>query len=532
MEAAILFLDAILPLRGLWFHEALLTKLSKWPLLPTKLLFPGRTITPRLPGMPPTPVPPTWMTWKEVPVLLAAFLLVFLLYVLALRRLPQHISYRYILYSTILLGITCILIPVVTSQDIFSYIDYARIGVLYHHNPLTNLPKAFPRDPAYPHVFWTRQPSAYGPTWIIITCALQWPLLILFGKDSIVSMLLGLRLFGLAMHLGSTFLVWSISGRLQRLIGSISPQRRILATLAFAWNPLLLFEACVNAHNDATLLLLVLLAVWFLLPKAQATPRSYLLATIMLALATCLKINAVLLFPGLLIFLWASQPRRLQSTVAATLIYTGICVLLYAPFWKGGAILNVLHTNPATELAVNTPADFLTRVYNTLVIILGFPVPPLVASPAEGVFRALSMGSFGILYILLCWRAIRGWRQSPTPVLSFIRWVTLTWLLYCALGTPWFWPWYTVTFFGLYALVEATSQQQTAPVRVLAFSLLSNYCFFAWALHIGFIPGLPHFHWEDFRGLWIWALPLLALPWFLNRAIVQRYLFLRKKPTE
>ncbi len=67
-----------------------------------------------------------------------------------------------------------------------------------------------------------------------------------------------------AMHLGSTQLLWVLSGGLQRLHGSISPRLRALAILAFAWNPLLLFEAAVNAHCDTTILFFVLLALWLL----------------------------------------------------------------------------------------------------------------------------------------------------------------------------------------------------------------------------------------------------------------------------
>lgn len=531
MEAAIFFLDAVLPLRGLWFHEALLTKLSKWPLLPTWLLFPGRAVTPSIQGMPPTFIPPISMTWRQLPALVIAFALVFLIYLVALRRLPEYISSRYVLYSTLLLGITCILIPVVTSNDIFSYIDYARIGVYYHLNPLTTVPHTFLRDPVYPHIYWTYQPSAYGPTWIIITCALQWPLLI-FGPGAIAPMVLALRFFGLAMHLCSTLLIWSISGHLQPLTGAISPRRRILATLAFAWNPLLLFEACVNAHNDATLLVFVLLAVWFLLPRKQESAHSYLLATLMLALATCLKINIVVLFPGLLIFLWVSHLHRVQRIITATAVYLGILIVLYAPFWQGGAVLQVLHTNPATNRAINTLAEFLSALYNSIAVVLGYPAAPSIGSPAETIARLVSMGIFAITYLLLCWRALRTWQQSPTPVLSLIRWMALAWLLYCAIGTPWSWPWYTVIFFGLYALIEATSQHNKAVIRILAFSLLSSYCFSTWGLHDGLVPGLPTFHWESLRGLWIWILPLFALSWFLNRAIVQRYHFLRKKPTE
>jgi hypothetical protein len=90
--------------------------------------------------------------------------------------------------------------------------------------------------------------------------------------------------------------------------------------------------------------------------------------------------------------------------------------------------------------------------------------------------------------------------------------------LYCALGSPWFWSWYLVTFFGLFALVESITpwnnwraQRLPLAVRLLVFSMLSLYCFYAWAPAHTSLPGLPGFAWGDLRGLCIWAIPLLAL---------------------
>src|SRR5689334_11050887 len=53
MECAILLLDAVIPLRGLGlsFHDALLTRLGIWPLLPTLLLFPHLDVIPVLHGV-------------------------------------------------------------------------------------------------------------------------------------------------------------------------------------------------------------------------------------------------------------------------------------------------------------------------------------------------------------------------------------------------------------------------------------------------------------------------------------------------
>src|SRR6266852_5479144 len=581
MAFAILLMDAILPLRDLWFKEALLTQLGSWPVLPSHILFPGWPLIPPVPPMLIKPPGPRFIqSWEQLPLMLGSFVLVFFLYLLALRRLPAQVSRRFLFTSTVLLGFLYILIPIVTSRDLYSYIAYARIGVIYHLNPLTTLPTAICNDKIYDeicnYVYWAHQPSAYGPTWVILTSSLQW-LFTLFGLNYIILMLIALRFLGLAMHLLSTLLIWKISGQLQRPNGIISPATRLRATLAFAWNPLLLFEACVNAHNDTTLLPLILLAVWFLIRAPMAmgpimhswtsvgadlsrpTPiyrpsfshlvrdklapyAPFILAAAMLALATCLKINIVLLVPGLLLYAWTQEPvsGRLKRVVAVTATYTGLILLCYAPFWQGGAILHVLSVNPATYRTINTPADFLGHFYNSIMSDFGSPAERIVHTqglqhatndltdpigyPAERIVNTLSLGIFVIIYMLLCWQVIRR-PCRISNVQGLIRWMAVTWLVYCALGSPWFWPWYIVTFFGLYALIEASpgdgnalfdlvrwpAGTETYFVRLLSFSMLSLYCFFVWGTSNSFVPGLPGFEWSYLSGLWAWVLPLIGV---------------------
>jgi hypothetical protein len=540
MVCAILLMDAILPLRDLWFHEALLTQLGWWPALPSLILFPGWAVIPPIPQIHATGLPLVIHSWEKVPLLFGAFVIVFLIYLQALRRLPSLVTRRFVLNSTILLGILYALIPIVTSPDVFSYIAYARIGVIHHLNPLTTLPTAIGADPIYTYLSWIDQPSAYGPTWVIITSAWQW-IFTSFGIEYILEMMIVLRVQGMVMHLVSTLLIWSISGHFQQVNGNTSSTRRTLATLAFAWNPLLLFEACVNAHSDTTLLTLILLSIWFLTRNAAArsdvrsTPvlgraniqtrfarfatgsyGSIILAAAMLALATCLKINVILFVPGLLLYTWARGPAsdRLKRIVVAGATYTGVFVLLYAPFWQGGAILNVFSVNPATYRSMNSPANFLGHLYNAIAATLGFPIGEPIGSPAERITHTLSMGIFVVIYLLLCWRVIRKPGRIST-VQGLMRWMAVVWLAYCAFGSPWFWPWYIVTFFGLYALIEASAGRgnqgiSTYFVRLLIFSMLTIYCFTAWGPSNSFVPGLPGFEWAYFSGLFVWGLPLVG----------------------
>ena len=593
MVVAILLLNAILSLRDLWFHEATLTQFGNWPVWPSLLLFPNWAIIPPLSFVRENGLPVLSLSWAEFPMLVGAFLGIFLVYYFALRHLPDRISWRFLFLSTIVIGIIYALIPIVTSPDVYSYIAYARMSVFHDLNPLTTLPTAIRSDPIYAYVLWVDQPSAYGPTWAIITSFMQWTL-DRFGIPWIPPMLVALRLLGLAMHLVSVRLIWSITGKLQQLRGYSAPypsRERLRATLAFAWNPLLLFEACVNAHTDTTLLVLILLMIWTLAQSKLAAkklrdaltpppdahkghsyistghphmpgiaimrnvrlaiqystyPMQRVIARIptdlrmpiasasLLALATCLKINIVLFFPGLLVYLWVQAPagKRFRHAAAATISYVGVIVISYAPFWQGGAIFNVFSVNPATYRSINTLAEFFARVYNSVATMFGYPLGESVGSPAERFMHTFTMGIFALIYLLMLWRMVRNRRRLRT-LNNFIYWMAVAWLLYCAIGSPWFWPWYMVTFFGLYALLESSGDMDepddakegsTAQfpwsfrllrtpwtARLLSFSLLTYYCFITWGPAHTFIPGLPGFLWSYLSGVWIWIVPLAGV---------------------
>lgn len=561
MICAILLMDAILPLRNLWFHESTLTQLGSWPVIPSLVLFPGWIVIPPIRQTHVTGIPDILPSWGTLVLLVGAFIIVFLTYIFALRRLPTCISRRFVMISTLILGLLFTTIPIVTSPDLYSYIAYARIGILHGLNPLTTIPRTIQGDVIYKYIEWVDQPSAYGPAWTLLTCFFQWIFVVCGIGNYVLPMVLCLRLWGLMMHLSSVALIWSISGSLQRLHGIASQKKRLHATLAFAWNPLLLLEACTNAHNDTTLLFLLLAAIWFLVRAQLGVHRlrwpcqltwlspgirariMYLAPTIMLALGTCLKINLILLAPGLFFYQWLQENeyparRRLKRVGGLVFFYVGLIIGLYAPFWQNGAIFNVFRVNPAAYRSINTLPDTFSHLYNGIVAALGFPLGATIGSPAEHFLHTLSMGIFILCYIGLCWQVFRV-PARMRGIHGLVCWLTVTWLFYCGIGSPWFWPWYMVTFFGLYSLVEASKpaqaylveqfEQQSRQisvsrlfeqfqaqllqprvVRMFTFSMLTLYCFSTWGPQHTFIPFLPGFLCSSLSGIWSWALPFLS----------------------
>lgn len=547
-----LFTGVVLTLYGPYFHTALLNTLSRRVLLPEQILFHGWQLTPTIWGLQPVH-PPLSLAGPQALLMLAAMMVVFLLYIFALRYLPRFITLRFILISTGILGLVCAITPVVTSQDIYSYIIYDRMIVYHHVNPLTTIPSSIPSDPAFIHLYWPNQPSAYGPTYIAITAAMQLVLGHLFGHDNVGVMVVGLRLLSLAAHLCSIWLIWKIgglllkgtplrkqnSGELQQgeRAGSRETassgtrsyqnvdtftQRRLLATLAFAWNPLLLFEAAVNAHNDILLLLCILLALWAIVRTPAMTFTKALIVSTILALATCLKVNIVLLLPGFLLFLWWNVPlHRLKILGASAALYVGLIVILYAPFWQNGNLLHVLAVNPGTMYNENTLVDTLDHLYNSVAQAMGAAPAVDVGSPAEIFLHRFSLFVFVVLYLFMLWRIIFRQRGMHTT-LQLISWLTWSWLLYCAVGAPWFWPWYLALFFGFFALLEIAADPPLPDylllaVRVLACSMVSLYIFFTWGAFKIYFPLLPNFRWSFWRGFWAWLLPLGVLGWIWAR---------------
>ncbi|HYX50241.1 MAG TPA: hypothetical protein VE843_10890, partial [Ktedonobacteraceae bacterium] len=164
--------------------------------------------------------------------------------------------------------------------------------------------------------------------------------------------------------------------------------------------------------------------------------------------------------------------------------------------------------------SINSPAAFSGHVYNAIASMLGYPNAEPVGSPAEHITHTVSLAIFLVIYMLLCWRIIRK-PERINSLRGMIGWMAVTWLIYCALGSPWFWPWYIVTFFGLFALIETKvnydSQGMTTYfVRLLTFSMFIIYCFNSWGPTHSFIPGFPGFEWSYLNGLLVWAIPLIG----------------------
>ena len=192
---------------------------------------------------------------------------------------------RRVIWAAILVLVTVFAAaPVLLSHDVYSYVDYARLGVRHGLDPYVHAPLAAPGDPAYADVTWTEATSAYGPLFTLLTYPLAW--LPVEAAVAVLKAVAALSVLGTA----------ALTGRIAAWRG-VDPLR---AAAFVALNPLVLVHVVGGAHNDGLTMLLATAGVAALLSARNLSAG----ATLSAAVAT--KLSAALLTPFAL--LGASTP--------------------------------------------------------------------------------------------------------------------------------------------------------------------------------------------------------------------------------
>ena len=199
------------------------------------------------------------------------------------------------------------LAPVLLSHDVYSYVDYARLGVVHGLDPYVYPPAAAPFDPAYAHVTWIDSTSAYGPLFTLITYPLAW---------------LPVWLAVAALKATAAISVLAIAA----LVARAAPARSVspLTAAAFvALNPLVLIHVVGGAHNDGLAMLLATVGIAAMLTAREASAGAAFVA------AFAIKAPAALAAPFALLSASRMKPSVPQggpkaSFSPATRMLTGV----------------------------------------------------------------------------------------------------------------------------------------------------------------------------------------------------------------
>jgi Glycosyltransferase family 87 len=207
---------------------------------------------------------------------------------LAVLALAPRLGSRAIWGAIVVLIAAFACLPPLLSHDVYSYVDYARLGVLHGLDPYVHPPASAPADPAFAHVTWTEATSAYGPLFTLATYPLAWlPV-------------------GVAVYVLKAISATAVLG-IAALVARLAPARGIEPLQAAAFvglNPLVLVHVVGGAHNDALAILLMMSGIAGVLAAREAAAGAWLVA------AVAVKASAVVAAPFALLGAIGQQTGR------------------------------------------------------------------------------------------------------------------------------------------------------------------------------------------------------------------------------
>ncbi|MBI3984713.1 MAG: hypothetical protein HY344_02105 [Candidatus Levybacteria bacterium] len=200
------------------------------------------------------------------------------------------------------------------SYDLFNYIFDAKILTHYGQNPYLHKPLDFVQDPMLNFMRWTHRLYPYGPSWLILTVPLSFIGLNFFLPTFFLfKLLIGLT------YLGSVYLIYKISKIL-------FPGSAIFNTVFFAFNPLVLIEGLVSAHNDFPLVFFALLAIYLYLVKRK------ILSFVSLIFSIGIKFSTGALLPvfGLIYYLERTSKKIPWESIFLLSVVLSLVAVIFA----------------------------------------------------------------------------------------------------------------------------------------------------------------------------------------------------------
>jgi len=322
---------------------------------------------------------------------------------------------RVLVVASIVGGVAVfVAVPPLLSHDVYSYIAYARLGIVHGLDPYIHPPAAAPHDSIFASVTWVDTTSAYGPLFTLAT----YPLAGLPVDTAVIALK--------AAAGGAVLLLAALVARLAATRG-VNPLR---AAAFVALNPLVLVHVIGGAHNDGLTMALAMLGVAAVLAAREATGGATLVA------AAAIKFSALVIAP----FALLGARDRLRLAAGALLAVVLIAAAADLAFgWDWLHAFSLAGENQGRTSHLSAPTTFAR--------LTGLPD------------QATRIASLGLYAILVAYLMLRTWRG-----LDWVRaaaWASFGLLL----ATSWLLPWYLVWALPLVAI------SRDRPLQLLTLTL-------------------------------------------------------------
>lgn len=359
--------------------------------------------------------------WSYYRVLLAASAL----YALLIWLAPQ-LSRRAIWSTVIGLHVVFVLAPPLLSQDVFSYIAYARLGVVHDLNPYAYRPFDIPNDAVFPYAGSKDAVDVYGPFFTLLTYPLAWL--------SVPAAFWVLKATMAAASLGLVKVVDSLAER----VGADRPRAIVVLGLC----PATLVHVVAGAHNEALTMLLVFGGI------AMATAGRQYGGGLVSTLGAGIKASALVPLPFMLAAA-RDKTKMFAGMATAAIAAPLLALIVFGDEALNG--LNLLSSNQDRTSRYSLPqvtVDGLGRVFE-------FDHAAAI-DVVRGVFVLM-------LAAAVAWLLWRSWKRPETWIAN-AGWATFGVLL----ATAWLVPWYLLWLLPFAALARDRA-------LVAATAILSGY---------------------------------------------------------
>jgi alpha-1,6-mannosyltransferase len=332
------------------------------------------------------------LTSTRFAVLLAAITVGYFMVIACAGAVPA----RWAIGAIVALHVVFALAPPLLSGDVFSYLQYARLGALHDLNPYAHGPGAIAGDLAYRFASEHRITSPYGPLFTLLSYALV-PLGVAAG-------LWAFKAVTALASLGIVALVWRYAAG--------SGRDPVAPAVLVGLNPLVLVYAVGGAHNDVLMMLLAVAAAALLLRGSEPAGAAGLVAS------GAVKAASALLLP--FAALGARRRARSVAVMAGTAAaLAGVALLAFGS--DALNLLDVLGTEQQRRAVGSVP-----RAASRLV---GHPVLAEGVRLAAGVVLALAV------------LALLEWVRRGADWITAAGWAVLALLLTTAWLLPWYGAW-------------------------------------------------------------------------------------------
>jgi hypothetical protein len=373
----------------------------------------------------------TGITPTAAALVTAGLVLLFGMYLAAFRSIASagRLGSIVVVTGSAMFSSTLALMYPATAMDVYNYVVQGHLIAFDGMNPLLASPSAASNDPfTYYAGSWSGSTSPYGPVWLLLMV----PIALAAGNSVVTAVLLAKCLAALGVVATTVLLL---------LHGRLTGTNGITAAFLFGWNPLVQIELVGNGHNDALMVMLLVVGIVMLTPRLErrgpgsgARPRTARrapargsalafqgevadsvedgkksLITLIAIVAISLTASALVKYltaPALGFALLAllavprrRGPARLIAPLVFLLVVAATVAITFAPFWVGPSVLQRLR---------DVDGNYLSSIPALIILIdrgaMGWLIYPRVA-----IVAAVVAGQ--------AWRVVR--RKTPLAAALF-----------------------------------------------------------------------------------------------------------------